>query len=83
MKYLTYFTHNNNRIDICNSWLGKEQIYYDGKLVSARSTVFGSQHSFQVMEEKESVHYQINIGYRWPLRVGFDIFRDGKALLLS
>lgn len=83
MRYLTYFTQDHHRIDINNSWLGEEKIYYDGQLVSRRSSILGSMHEFQVTENDEVTDYQINIEYRWPLRIGFDIFRNGKALLLS
>lgn len=83
MRYLTYFTPGQNRIDIRNSWLGEESIYYDGELVSRNSSLFGSVHEFSVREHDEDVIYRINIEYKWPLRIGFDIFRNGKALLLS
>jgi hypothetical protein len=83
MRYLTYFTPDRNRIDINNSLLGEETIYYNGELVSRNTSLFGSQHEFQVQEHNEHVVYKINIEIKWPLRIGFDIYRDGKALLLS
>ena len=83
MRYLTYYTYDRHRIDINNSWLGEERIYYDGELVSKKTSLFGSVHEFWVSENKEEIHYRINIEFKWPLRIGFDIFRNGKALLLS
>ena len=83
MRYLTYFTGDHHRIDITNSWLGDEKIYYDGDLVSRRTSVFGSTHEFWVRENNEQVRYLIHISFRWPFRIGFDIYREGKALLLS
>ena len=83
MRYLTYFTTDNQRIDINNSWLGEEKIYHNGKLVSNQQSIFGSRHSFSVLENDVPVEYQINIAYKWPIRIGFDIYRNGRALLLS
>lgn len=83
MRYLTYFTPGHNRIDIRNSLLGEESIYYDGELVSRHTSLLGSTHEFSLREYDEDVFYRIKIEYRWPLRIGFDIYRNGKALLLS
>jgi hypothetical protein len=83
MRYLTYFTSGHNRIDIRNSLLGEESIYYDGELVSRNTSLFGSTHEFNVREYDEDVMYRISIEYKWPLHIGFDIYRNGKALLLS
>lgn len=83
MRYLTYFTPGHNRIDIRNSLLGEESIYYDGELVSRNTSLFGSTHEFSVLEHNEETIYRINIEIKWPLRIGFDIYRNGKALLLS
>lgn len=83
MRYLTYFTEDRHRLDITNSWLGEEKIYYDGLLVSRNTSIFGSMHEFIVTEGKQESCYRIQIEYKWPLRIGFDIYRNGKALLLS
>lgn len=83
MRYLTYFTEDRHRLDITNSWLGEEKIYYDGLLVSRNASILGSTHEFTVMEKEEKVSYRIQIEFKWPFRIGFDIFRNGKALLLS
>jgi hypothetical protein len=83
MRYLTYYTPERHRIDINNSWLGEEKIFYDGELVSSQTSIFGSVHEFRVTENSEETDYRINIELKWPLRIGFDIFRNGKALLLS
>lgn len=83
MRYLTYYTPDRQRIDINNSWLGEEKIYYNGELVSRNTSLFGSMHEFRVRENDEEIQYLISIELKWPLRIGFDIFRNGKALLLS
>lgn len=83
MRYLTYFTGERNRIDINNSLLGEESVFYNGTLVSRRTSLLGSVHEFMVKENGEETSYLVHINLRWPLRIGFDIFRNGKALLLS
>lgn len=83
MRYLTYFTEDRHRIDINNSLLGEESIFYDGTLVSRKTSLAGSLHEFKVQEHGGEAWYRIHISLRWPFRIGFDIFRNGKALLLS
>lgn len=83
MRYLTYFTEGRNRIDINNSLLGEESVFYNGELVSRQTSLLGSLHEFKVTEDNMDTWYRINISLRWPFRIGFDIFRNGKALLLS
>lgn len=83
MRHLTYYTAERHRIDIDNSWLGEEKIFYDGKLMSRHTSIFGSVHEFSVSENNEEIYYRVNIELKWPLRISFDIFRNGKALLLS
>lgn len=83
MRYLTFFTADRHRIDINNSWLGEETIYYNGIMVSRKSSFFGSVHEFRITENNTEVQYVVHISLRWPFRIGFDIYRNGKALLLS
>jgi len=83
MRYLTYFVNDHTRIDISNSLLGTEKIYYNGELVSIKKSVLGCTHDFSVREDNEYISYRVSIEIKWPFRIGFDIFRNGKALLLS
>jgi hypothetical protein len=84
MRYLTYFTAQDHRIDIRNgAFSGVEKIYYDGKLVSSKWSLFGSKHSFEIIEDNETVLYEVYFEYKMLSRIGFDIFRNGKALLIS
>lgn len=84
MRYLTYFTSTNNRIDIHNSlFSGQEKVFYNGKLVAAQCTLWGARHRFNVVEDEENVEYEVVVSIKPLLRIGFDIFRNGKALLLS
>jgi hypothetical protein len=82
-KVLTVFTAAEQRIDIYNSWLGTETIYYNGEMVSKKNSIFGEQHHFAITTKNETKHYLVNIAYRWPMRIGFDVFENGKAIVLS
>ena len=82
MRYLTYYTQDKHRIDIFNTWLGKEDIYHDGQLVSSKRSLWGARHEFEVKEGPSSARYQVNISLRFPQLIGFDIYRNGNALLL-
>lgn len=53
------FISNGHRIDIKNTWTGKETILYDGKIVSEKRSMFGANHVFQVQEDDELVQYEI------------------------
>lgn len=83
MRYCTYFTARNERIDITNSAMGTERIYYNGELVSEAWSFWGSDHNFEVIEEGRPVRYTIIVSVRMPLRIAFDIYRDGMPVLLS
>jgi hypothetical protein len=83
MRYLTLFVDKTTRIDIENSFFaGYETINYNGELVSKKWSLFGSIHKFNVVENGSPVNYEIKIGLRLPLRIGFDIYRDNKPILL-
>jgi hypothetical protein len=83
MRYLTYYTPENNRIDIYNTWFGRETIFHNGNLVSEKHSWFGHCHEFSVTEGLNLVQYKIDVGYRAHFRIGFDIFRNGRAIMLS
>jgi hypothetical protein len=82
-RVLTVFTATEQRIDIYNSWLGTETIYYNGELVSKKNSILGEQHHFAILHQNQTNNYLVNIGYRWPMRIGFDVFENGKAIVLS
>ncbi len=45
-----------------SSWNGNEAISYDGEIVSQkRSFMYLTPHSFQVVEEGETIVYEVNV----------------------
>ena len=83
MRYLTYFTAQNNRIDVHNSWDGTEQVFYNGELMSKAKTICGTTHRFSVVETGEHVDYVLVVSYKFFAGISFDLYRDDVALLLS
>jgi len=70
MKTLLY---NGHKIEV-KLWC-KEKIFYDGKLMSSRHTLFGGTHVFQVEEEGETINYEVEI-YFFPT-LGMKVRRNG------
>jgi hypothetical protein len=82
MRYITLNVSDNARIDIENTLIGTEIVKYNGDIVSSHWSMFGSVHRFEAVEQGQKIKYQINVGLKLPLRIGFDIFRNDKILLL-
>jgi hypothetical protein len=79
MKTIVY---NGHQIQLPGASLtGKEEVKYDGKVVSSKHTVFGGTHVFRVKEDGEDVDYEVEIGTRWH---GFSqwyvVRRNGKVI---
>lgn len=83
MKYLTLHVNDNAVIEIENSLIGKETILYNGAVMSEFSSVLGGTHRFEVSENGETVRYEVRISIKPLLRVGIDIYRNDKIVLLS
>jgi hypothetical protein len=83
MRYLTLHVNDNAVIDIENSIMGKETILYNGEVMSEFSSVLGGTHRFEVLEAGETVRYEVRVSIKAMLRVGIDIYRNDKILLLS
>jgi hypothetical protein len=83
MRYLTLNLNPNTRIDIDNSIWGRETIRYNNEVVSEKTSIFGSVHSFEKKENGELAKYEICIGLNLFKGVTFDIFRNNQAILLN
>lgn len=82
MKYLTLHVNDNAVIEIENSIMGKETILYNGEVKSEFSSVMGGTHRFEVTENGEPVRYEVRVSIKAMLRIGIDIYRNDKILLL-
>jgi len=60
---------------------GKEQVQYDGVVVSSKHSVFGATHVFSVKEDGEDAQYEVELGTRWHLFTSWAIVRrNGKVI---
>lgn len=78
MKTLTV---NGHSLDVPGSTLlGKEEIRYDGSIVSSKRSVLGAKHEFVVHEDGQQVQYVVQIGTRWNGSACCSIEREGVVL---
>ena len=82
MKYLTLNIEQTKSIEIHNSFLGKETIFYNGKQVSQKHSLLGATHEFNVIEDGQKTEYKIEIGFRFSIGVSCNIYRNSAPILL-
>ncbi|RYZ51859.1 MAG: hypothetical protein EOP49_10820 [Sphingobacteriales bacterium] len=83
MKYLTLNLNDNVRLEVDNSWNGKETVWYNGEVVSEQKTFWGGTHKFEKMEDGEMARYEVRVSIKAMMRVGIDIYRNDKVVLLN
>ena len=79
MKTIVY---NQHQIQLPGfSPIGKEEIKYDGRVVSSKHTMTGGTHIFRVREGEEDVDYEVEIGTRWHgFTAWYVVRRNGKVI---
>ena len=79
MKTIVY---NGHTIQLPGQSLtGKEEIKYDGRVVSSKHTMFGGTHVFSIKEDEEDVNYEVEIGTRWHgFSCWYVVRRNGKII---
>ena len=65
-------------IEFHNSWLGEETVIANGKLVSRKSSILGTDHHFQVEEQGEIARYVLTTRVGDLVNVIIDLKRNGK-----
>ena len=71
--------HNQHKIEVGGVW--KEKVFYDGRLMSSKLSVFGSTHIFRVTEENIEVQYEVSFHARWHgLSYWAEIRRAGEII---
>lgn len=81
MKFTT-INLGENKIEIFNSFLGRETIKVNGEVVSRKFSVFGTEHTFIVQENGEAVELKINIGWGFE-GIVFDLYRNNQPVVES
>jgi len=81
VKYTTV-NLGENRIEIYNSILGKETIKVNGKTVSEKYSIFGTEHKFKVIENGNEMNCKIVLGFSIN-GIVFDLYKDDKPIIVS
>ncbi|GGK85214.1 hypothetical protein ACD591_19975 [Rufibacter glacialis] len=83
MNVLTLHISDTAKIEVDNSFNGKETIKYNGEIVSEKKSLLGENHTFTCEENGERITYEVRISIKNLTRVGIDIYRNNKVVLLS
>ncbi|MBC3541126.1 hypothetical protein ACFSC6_03020 [Rufibacter sediminis] len=83
MNVLTLNLSDTVKIEVDNSFTGQETIKYNGEIVSEKKSLLGENHQFEREENGELVRYEVRISIKQLTRVGIDIYRNNKVILLS
>ncbi|SHG17748.1 hypothetical protein SAMN05444372_10360 [Flavobacterium micromati] len=81
MKFST-IQLGNNKIEIFNSYLGKETIMLNNKVVSEKNSIRGAKHTFKMLENDRQVNCKLNLGYG-ANGVVMDLYVDDVAIIES
>ena len=81
MKFST-IQLGNNKIEVFNSFLGRESIVLNGKIVSEKSSISGAKHTFTMFESDRKVDCKLNLGYG-ATGVVMDLYVDNIAIIAS
>ena len=68
----------NNKIEIFNSYLGKETIKVNGEIVSEKSSITGATHTFKIVENDRKVDCKLILGYG-ANGVVMDLYKDNES----
>ena len=80
MQYIKYRS-GNTIIEFVNSISGKETVKVNGQIVSTKSSIFGTQHHFKVVENGEPARYMLRTKIGGPTLVLIDLKRNGDYIL--
>ncbi|MFV8347519.1 hypothetical protein [Flavobacterium sp. ZB4P13] len=81
MKFSTIHL-GNNKIEIFNSFMGKETIKLNGEIVSEKSSITGAKHNFKIIENDQKVDCKLILGYG-ANGVVMDLYKDNIAIIES
>ncbi|MEQ8523377.1 hypothetical protein [Gracilimonas sp.] len=81
MKYTTVHL-GDNKIELFNSFLGKETIKVNGEVVSSIYSLLGAEHRFSIREDGKDVECSIQFGFGMN-GVVFDLYKDKTPIIES
>ncbi|MEM1323733.1 MAG: hypothetical protein AAGG75_25960 [Bacteroidota bacterium] len=71
---------DNTIIEFHNNWLGQETVIVNGHIVSKKSSVWGTNHYFTVMEKGHNHRYILTTRIDQSMQVVLDLSKDGEML---
>ena len=82
MRQLTLHVDRSTPIDVDTYW-GFEVIRYKNKIISKKWSLFGAVHSFEAIEDGQTVKYEVRFFVKYPSKytTAFDIKRNNEPLL--
>ena len=73
-------TSGNIVIEFHNNWLGVETVIVNGQVVSKKSSILGTHHHFNLMENGEEMRYVLTTKVNANLQVLLDLRRNGELV---
>ncbi|MEM9819990.1 MAG: hypothetical protein AAF985_02915 [Bacteroidota bacterium] len=68
-------------IEFHNNWMGEETVIVRGQVVSRKSSVWGTNHYFTVLEEGHTVRYILTTRVTDNMQVVLDLSRNGELTM--
>ena len=73
-------TYQNTIIEFHNNWLGEETVIVNGQEVSKKSSIWGTNHHFTIIEDGEQVAYVLTTRINQQMGVEVDLIRNGVVV---
>lgn len=67
----------NTVIEFHNNWLGEETVIVNGRIVSKKSSILGTNHYFTVVEDGQEANYILTTKVNDQMQVVLDLSRNG------
>ncbi|MCF6224184.1 MAG: hypothetical protein L3J34_10705 [Flavobacteriaceae bacterium] len=79
MKYTTIHL-DENKIEFFNTLLGKETVKVNGKIVSEKSSITGTEHNFVINENGNEIPCKLTTGFSMN-GVVFNLYKNEKPII--
>ena len=67
-------------IEFHNNWLGEETVIVNGQMVSKKSSIWGTNHYFTILEEGHQIRYILTTKVDANMQVLLDLSRNGVPI---
>ena len=71
---------DGNIIEFHNNWLGEETITVNGEVVSKKSSIWGTNHYFTILESGETTRYILTSRLNEMMQVVIDLTKNGELV---